>query len=75
MIRITFFFVAILIALLGLRMIGVAIRTAISGKVLVRHGFRTDWQPASSRYDALKIAFRDGLMGILLVLLGVVIIF
>ncbi len=73
--RMLFLLTAILIILLGLRLIGVAIRTAWRGQVLTRRGLQMAWQPTTSRTDALKIAGRDGLMGLLLVVLGLVIIF
>ncbi len=64
-------FIAVIPFLFGLRLIYVAVKTALSGKVLVRQGFRTTWQPAPNHADALKTAFRDGLMGILLIVLAV----
>ena len=57
--------------IVGIRMILVAGRTAFSGKVLVRQGVRSKWQPAPSINDAWKIAIRDAIMGILLIVLGV----
>jgi hypothetical protein len=68
-------FVAALVLLFGLRMVLTAVQTAISGKVLVRQGIRSKWQPVPDRGDAWKAAIRDGLMGLLLVVLGVVLIF
>ncbi|MEW5957558.1 MAG: hypothetical protein AB1801_07535 [Chloroflexota bacterium] len=62
---------AALVFVAGFRLITVAIKTALSGKVLVRQGLRSDWQRAPDRNEALKIAFRDGLMGLLLIVLGV----
>ena len=59
-----------LILLFGLRLTLIAMQTAIQGKIMVRHGLRTEWQPVD-RGEALKRAFRDGLMGILLLVLGV----
>jgi hypothetical protein len=43
--------------------------------LLIRQGFRSFWHPAPSRTEALKTAFRDGLLGILLIILGIVMIF
>jgi hypothetical protein len=57
--------------LIGVRMIGAAIYTFFSGKVLVRHGVKTKWVAAPPDTDFLVLLFRDGLMGILLVVLGV----
>lgn len=61
---------AALVILFGLRLTLIAMQTAVRGAVLVRSGFRTEWQPID-RGEALKRAFRDGLMGILLLVLGV----
>lgn len=60
-----------LILLFGLRLTLVAMQTAIRGEVMVRRGIRAEWQPVE-RGEALKQALRDGLMGILLLVLGVV---
>lgn len=72
--RIVGIFFAAFALLFGLRMVVTALRTALSGKILVRQGIRTRWEPAPTMNDAWKIAFRDGLMGILLVVLGVMLI-
>lgn len=66
---------AAFVLLFGLRMVLTAVQTAISGKILVRQGIRSKWQPAAVRNDAWKSAIRDGLMGLLLIVLGVVLIF
>ena len=66
---------AALVLLFGLRMVLTAVQTAISGKILVRQGIRSKWQPVSVRSDAWKVALRDGLMGLLLIVLGIVLIF
>jgi hypothetical protein len=60
-----------LILLFGLRLTLMAMQTALRSAVMVRRGIRTEWQPVE-RGEALKRAFRDGLMGILLLVLGVV---
>lgn len=52
-------------------MLLMAARTAISGKVLTRQGIRTKWQPAPTMNDAWKVAIRDALMGLLLIVLAV----
>ena len=57
--------------LFGLRLILTAIQTALTGKVLVRQGVRFHWQPAPNRDQAWRTAFRDGLTGILLIVLSV----
>ena len=57
--------------LFGLRLIITALQSALTGKVLVRQGIRSRWQPASNRDQAWRTAFRDGLTGILLIVLGV----
>jgi hypothetical protein len=59
--KIVAIFLAVLILFFGLRMVLTALQTALSGKVLVRQGFRTRWQPAPDMNEAWKIAFRDGL--------------
>ncbi|MCK6624352.1 MAG: hypothetical protein L6R45_04170 [Anaerolineae bacterium] len=66
---------AAFVLLFGLRMVLTAVQTAISGKILVRQGIRSKWQPAAVRSDVWKSAIRDGLMGLLLIVLGVVLIF
>jgi hypothetical protein len=63
--------IAIFLLMFGVRMVVTALRTALSGKILVRQGAQFKWQPASTMNDAWKIAFREGLMGILLIVLGV----
>jgi hypothetical protein len=66
---------AILVLLIGLRLILTAAQAAISGKILVRQGFRSTWQPAPNRNEVWKLALRDGLLGLLLMVLGAVMIF
>ena len=68
--RILGIFVAAFALIIGIRMVTLAIRTALSGKILTRQGVRTRWQPAPTMNDAWKIAFRDAIMGILLIILG-----
>jgi hypothetical protein len=60
--------------IIGLRMAFIAAITAFTGKILVRTGLRSYWQPAPTMNDAWKYAFRDGLMGILFIILGVALI-
>lgn len=67
--------IAVLVLLFGLRMVLTALQTALSGKILVRQGFRTHWQPAPDINEAWKVAFRDGVMGLLLITLAFVILF
>ena len=62
---------AALVILFGFRLITMAMQTAFSGKVMVREGLHRKWQPAPTRNEAWKVACRDGLMGILLIVLGV----
>jgi hypothetical protein len=69
--RIVALFIAALVVIVGLRMVGAAIYTAFTGKVLVRRGVRAQWVTAPNQDVIWGIAFRDGLMGILLVVLGV----
>jgi uncharacterized membrane protein HdeD (DUF308 family) len=70
--------VAILLAavviVFGFRLVTIALQSAFSGKVLVRRGIRSEWQATPTRNDAWKLAARDGLMGILLIVLGVLLI-
>jgi len=65
--------VAALVILFGIRLILIALKTAFSREILVREGIRTRWQPIAPE-QAWKRAFRDGVMGLLLVVLGVVMI-
>ncbi len=63
-------FIAGLVFIIGFRMVVMALRSALSGKVLVRQGIRSRWEPAASANDAWKAAIRDAIMGILLIVLG-----
>ena len=63
--------IAALVVLFGFRLLTIAFQTAIGSKVLVRDGMRYKWQPIPSD-QAWKRAFRDGFMGLLLIVLGVV---
>lgn len=67
-------FFAVLFLLVGLRLLVTALQTALTGRVLVRQGFRSKWYPVQNMNEAWKIAFRDGLMGVLLIGLGVALI-
>ena len=66
---------AVLAIILGLRIAFIAIITVFSGKVLVRKGLRSSWQTPANTEDIWRYAFRDAIMGILLIILGVVLIF
>jgi hypothetical protein len=68
--RILALFIAFVVVIIGLRMIGAALYTAFTGKVLVRKGVHTKWVTAPNRDDTWGIVFRDGLMGVLLIVLG-----
>ncbi len=57
--------------LFGIRLLFLAFRIAVSGQILVRDKVRTHWQPAPSSQDAWKAAFREAIMGLLFVILGV----
>lgn len=72
--RILAIVIAGVVILFGFRLITIALQTAVSGKILVRNGVRREWQPAPTPNDAWKVAFRDGLMGVLLIVLGVFLI-
>lgn len=63
--------VAALVTLFGLRLILIATQTALSGKVMIRQGMHTRWQPVAAE-EAWRTAFREGLMGLLLLILGIV---
>jgi hypothetical protein len=65
--RLIFGLIAIVI---GLRMVGAAVYSFFNGKVLVRKGLKTQWVAAPSDTDFFKLLFRDVLMGVLLVILG-----
>ena len=65
---------ATLVILIGVRLTLTALQTAVSGRILIRQGFRSHWQPVLNRNKAWKAACRDGLMGVLLIVLGVVLI-
>jgi hypothetical protein len=67
--------IATLVLLIGLRLILTAVQAMVSGKILVRQGLRSKWQPAPSRSEIWKSALRDGLLGLLLIVLGGVMIF
>jgi hypothetical protein len=67
-------FVAAVVILIGSRMVGIAIYTFFTGKVLVRHKTKTKWVAAPSDTDFTTLLLRDGLMGVLLVILGVALI-
>jgi hypothetical protein len=63
--------IAAIAILIGLRMVGAAIYTFMNGKVLVRQGLKTKWVPVPPDTDFFKLLFRDTLMGVLLVILGI----
>ncbi|HRV95561.1 MAG TPA: hypothetical protein P5526_25630 [Anaerolineae bacterium] len=73
--RIAGIFLAIISILFGLRLIVTALQAILTGRVLVRQGIRTKWQPAPDMSEVWKVAFRDVLMGVLLIILGVMLIF
>ena len=66
--------VAVLAILMGVRIALIGVATAFSGKVLVRRGIRSGWEPAASRDEAWKYALRNVVMGFLLIILGVAVI-
>ena len=67
--------ISTIVILIGLRLVLTAIQAGFTGKVLVRHGLRSQWQLTRNRNDAWRVAARDGLMGVLLIVLGVVLLF
>ncbi|MCB0195251.1 MAG: hypothetical protein KDJ65_25105 [Anaerolineae bacterium] len=72
--RIVGIFLSVLSIIFGLRMIITALQAVLTGKVLVRQGIRTKWQSAPDMSDVWKLAFRDALMGVLLIILGIMLI-
>jgi len=60
--------------IIGLRMAFIAVRTALTGKIVVRRGIRSHWETLPNRDDVWRHAFRDAIFGILLVILGVALI-
>ena len=72
--RIVGIFLAALAVMFGVRLLGIAMRTVFSGKVMVRQGVRSRWEPAPSPNDVWKIALRDAIMGLLLIVLGIVLL-
>ena len=66
--------IAAIVIIIGLRMVGAAVYTFFTGKVLVRQGRKTNWVAAPADTDFLKLLFRDSLMGVLLIILGVALI-
>jgi hypothetical protein len=69
--RIVGLVIAALVVLFGFRLLTIAWQTGMRGRVLVRQGFRYRWEAIPSD-QALKRALRDGFMGLLLIVLGVV---
>jgi hypothetical protein len=72
--RIVAIFVAVITMLFGFRLLVTALQSVVSGKILVREGIRTKWQPAPTRDELWNTAFRNGLMGVLLIILGIVLL-
>jgi len=67
--------IAGLVIVFGFRLVTIALQSAFSGKILVRQGVRrSEWQPAPDKNEVWKLAAWDGLMGLLLIVLGVVLI-
>lgn len=70
--RIVGLILAALSMIVGFRLLVMAFQMAMSGKILVRQkGFKAKWVPAPNMSAAWKMAFRDGLMGLLLIALGI----
>jgi hypothetical protein len=65
---------AVLAILMGLRITFIGVITAFSGKVMVRRGIKSGWEPAVNRDEVWRFALRNVVMGILLVILGVALI-
>lgn len=66
--------IALMVIVFGVRLITAAFKMAVSGKVIVRKGRRTHWEPAPRLEDAWGLAFRDGLLGLLFIALGIAIL-
>ncbi len=65
---------AVLSIVMGLRIAFIGLITAFSGKVMVRRGIKSGWEPAADRDEAWRFALRNVVMGILLIVLGVALI-
>lgn len=65
---------AVLAILMGLRMAFIAVRTAVTGRIVVRRGLRSHWERLPNRDEAWGYALRDAIFGILLIILGVAMI-
>ena len=65
---------AVFAIIIGLRMAFIAVRTALTGKIVVRRGVRSHWETLPNRDDVWRHAFRDAIFGILLIILGVALI-
>jgi len=63
---------AIFILLYGLRLLTIAGQSLFTGRVLVRRGLKTQWEPGVDMKETLTIAFKNGLMGLLLIILAIV---
>ena len=67
--------IAALVIVFGFRLVTIALQSAFSGKILMRQGIRrSEWRPAPDKNEVWRAAIRDGLMGLLLIELGVVLI-
>lgn len=69
--RILGIILAIFFIIYGARLVITAGQAVITGRLLMRRGIRTYWQPAPSWKEAAETALREGIMGLLLVALGV----
>jgi hypothetical protein len=65
--------VAALMLLFGFRLLTVAGQAAFKSRVMVREGIRWKWHTVPAN-EAWQRALRDGLMGVLLIVLAVVMI-
>lgn len=65
--------VAALLVLFSFRLLTMAFQSALKSQVMVRDGLRWKWQPVPPE-QAWQRAFRDGLMGLLLLVLAMVMI-
>ena len=56
--------------MIGIRLLTIAFRAAVKSEVLVRDKIRYKWQ-AVDPHEAWGRAFRDGTMGVLVIVLGI----
>lgn len=68
--RILGYVLAVIIGLIGFRLLATAVQSVAGRRVLVRRGTLVRWEPAASAREAWASAWRLGLMGLLLLILS-----